>query len=152
MKYLLILLTIFGFLFQPKLKLIDAQSYSWAGGRQESGKGTNYTFKVVAGKSSDILKIDQLWIGDLYFEVKPQRQLENLSITNEFEKNDTLIIQVNHRLLPDESNELKPAFEYEQIDPPYQYEGKALIGYKKRGKQKYLEVKEIQNQAPKLYQ
>jgi len=152
MKYLIIILSIFGFLFQPKIKLVDAVSYSWAGGRQESGKGINYTFKFVAGKSSEILEINQLWVDSVYFEVKPQRQLKDLSISHEFEKHDTIIIQANHRFLPDENMELKAAYSNEQIPPPYEYSGKALIGYKKRGKQKYLEIEEIKNQKPKYYQ
>lgn len=151
MKQLVILFCLFGFLFTPKLKVIDSEAYRWAGGRQESGMGTNYTFKLVAGKSSEVLKIDQLWIGDKYFKVYPQRQLKNLSIISEFNKKDTIIIQVNHKVLPTD-NGMQEVFSDVQIAKPYEYEGQALIGYKLKGKQKYLEIPEINFSEMKNYQ
>ena len=149
MKYLTLILCIFGFLFQPKVKVIESEAYKWAGGRAESGMGINYTFKIVAGKSSDILTIDELWIDTNYFKVKPQKQLDDLSISNEFDKKDTVIIQVNHMLI---KGKYSPENNTEQIAAPIDFEGDALIGYKIKGKQKYLEVEKIKFSETRNYQ
>ena len=151
MKLLVIILGILCWFSCPKPEMVDASKVKWVGGRFESGRGTNYTIKLVAKKSSDKLVVDQLWIGGKYFVVKPQRQLKDLSITNEFDKKDTIFIQANLNFRPNEEGELKEIVTDTYVKPPYEFTGAALLGYTMKGKRMYLDIDSIKNQPTVLY-
>ncbi len=145
MKFLVLFLGLFCIFSCPKLELMNASESSWVGGRFDSGKGTNYTVRLVAKKSSEKLHIDQMWLKKdsatfLYFPVKPQRQLKDFSITNEFAKNDTIYIQANRTQRPNEEGVMEEVVNAEYVNVPYVFEGEALIGYTWKGKRRYMEI------------
>ncbi len=127
-------------LFNPKdFEVISSTSKKWAGGIMDAGRGINYSFALLAKKSSKKLIINQLWIGQKFYEVKacgkfPSRPEDG------FSKNDTIYIYANERI--DEKNQ--PSGNPDKLNPPpVEYKGEALIGYKINGKQKFKIVKEI---------
>ena len=137
MKVLVILLaTLFSFnWFWNDFTIVEGTSQKYAGGREKSGYGTRYNIKLFAQKSSKKLKIDQLWIGEEFFDVKPIKDPKRKNDHN-FSKNDTIYLYVKHHIHTDE--EMKKAQkEKKLLKPPYNYQGAALIGYKVRNKRKY---------------
>ena len=152
MKALLfIFLCIFGWFSSVPFEVVEATSQFSAGGRAESGTATAYTFKIVAGQSSEKLTIDEVWVDTLYFKAQPYKQNADLSFDQTWEKGDTLFLKVTQRKLPDGKGGLKD-FNGPVKKIPYKYEGKALIGYTIKGKRKYLVVTEIKTLPRAYYQ
>ncbi|NOZ45497.1 MAG: hypothetical protein GXO79_01820 [Chlorobi bacterium] len=142
MKTLIILLfsfCLFG-CFSKDFKVIDATSQKWVGGIPGSGKGTNYVIKVISFKNNKYLHINQVWIGDEYYNVKA---LKNPALINEtsFEKNDTLYIKIHKYIRTNMLGEVVKPKATEESKVPIKYDGAALIGYTYRGKKKYKEIK-----------
>ena len=127
--------------FGNDFKIVDTSSQKYAGGREKSGYGTRYNIKLFAQKDSKKLKIDQLWIGEEYFDVKPIKNPKHKN-DHEFSKNDTIYLYVKHHIHTDE--EMKKAQKEKKIvKPPYNYLGAALIGYKLRNKRKYKVIEKF---------
>lgn len=129
-----------------KLRLLSANSQIFRGGAVGSPSGTSYKFVVIASASDAILKIDQLWIGQEYFEVKVYNQKNG---TTTFSKKDTLEI-VAKKFNPNDVqlNNQKQPNPPAQIAVPCKYKGMALLSYQQGKKRKYLSIKKIETQAP----
>ncbi|MFC2097432.1 hypothetical protein ACFLSI_03755 [Bacteroidota bacterium] len=122
-------------------RIIEATSQDWAGGRPEAGYGTYYKLRIIVFTGSEKLYIDQFWVGDDYYEIKPYinpGQFKN----NYFSKGDTIRIQATKYSGSDitkDKNIQKSSNKY--IAPPNNYKGEAIIGYKYRNKRKYKKIK-----------
>jgi hypothetical protein len=127
------------FWFGDDFTVIETTSQKYYGGLEKSGHGTRYRIKLLAQKDSKKLKIDQLWIDDKYFEVKPVKDPKYRN-NHEFFKKDTIFISVKDHVYPDELMREK---QEEKIVLPYKYKGAALIGYKVRNKRKYKVIEKI---------
>ncbi|MEN8121061.1 MAG: hypothetical protein ABFS35_11965 [Bacteroidota bacterium] len=143
MKFLIIFLaTLFSFgWFGNNFKIIDATSQKYAGGHEKSGYGTRYNIKLIAKKNSKKLKIDQLWIGEEYFDVKPIKDPKHKN-DHEFSKNDTINLYIKHHIHTDEEMK-KTQKNKNKVKLPYKYQGAALIGYKIRNKRKYKVIEKF---------
>ena len=126
--------------FGNDFTVLEATSQKYSGGRERSGHGTRYTVKILAEKDSRKLKIDQLWIGDKYFAVKPVKDPKYRN-DHDFSKNDTVFLYVKDHIYPDMVN--KKTNNETIVKLPYKYEGAALVGYKLRNKRKYKVIKKI---------
>ena len=129
------------FLFGSKIKVVDATSQQWAGGRYESGFGTDYKITFITKKKSDKIKIDELWVGDDFFEVHAVKDLAHRS-DHSFSRKDTIYITAGVKFKPDGHGKdvkvkglTKPA--------PRELNGEALIGYTYRGKRKYIRIEKF---------
>ena len=148
-----LLITFFALLFSfswfgNDFTIIEMTLQKYAGGRQKSGYGTRYNIKLLAQKDSKKLKIDQVWIGEEYFEVKPIKNPKQRN-DHKFSKNDTIYLYIKHHIHTDER--MKDAQKDKKIvKPPYKYQGSALIGYKIRNKRKYKLVDKI-TELKKVY-
>jgi len=150
MKALLfIFLCIFGWFSSAPFEVVEATSQFSAGGTAQSGTTTTYTFKILAQQSSEKLTIDEVWVDSTYFKAQPYKQNEDLSFDQTWEKGDTIFVMVSKRSLPDDKGDLKD-FNGPVKKLPYEYEGKALIGYTLKGKRKYMTVAEIRT-LPRVY-
>lgn len=148
MKNLLLILILFfcGNAKEP-FRLIESSRTYVVAGRQESGSTETYTFKIVANKNSKKLVFDQVWIDSLYFDVKAAKQNKDLTISNEFKRNDTITVSAVIRRLPNEAGSLRIA-DYKVKKRPENIEGKAIIGYKLKGKRMYIGIKDFVKTMP----
>jgi len=126
--------------FGNDFTILEITSQKYSGGQERSGRGTRYTVKIFAEKDSRKLKIDQLWIGDKYFAVKPVKNPKYKN-NHDFSKNDTIYLYVKDHVYPDMVNEKEDVVNTVKL--PYKYEGVALIGYKLRNKRKYKVIEKI---------
>ncbi len=132
-----------------KVKLVEATSQEWAGGRYESGHGTNYRIKLVAKGSSNELQVNDLWIGEDYFEVTAVRDLAKRNDLN-FNKKDTVFVSAGLTLKPNaEGRYIKQLGE--QKPKPRDFKGAALLGYTWKGKVRYLEITTLQKLDKIIY-
>ena len=135
------IITLVIFLFGTKIKVVDATSQQWAGGRYESGYGTDYKITLVAKKKSEVLTIDELWVGDDFFEVKPVKDLANRS-DHTFSRKDTVYIIAGVKFKPDgHGKDVKEKGLIKQA--PRGFNGEALLGYSYRGKRRYIEIEKF---------
>ena len=139
--FLTSLILIILFWFGAKVKLVDATSQDWYGGRYESGHGTDYVFTLKARGGSDKLVLDQLWMDDDYYEVKAVKNLAKRSDLD-FEKKDTLFIRVGKKYQPDKDGQMLK-ITGKSVKSPKEYDGVALLAYTWKGKRKYMEIKEF---------
>ncbi len=141
-SFLIIILAFFCFNSKEPFKLLESTRTYVAAGRMESGTTETYTFKLVPNFSSRKLVFDQIWIDSLFYDVKPIKQNKDLTFANEFKKNDTITLSAVIRKLPDESGSLKIS-DFTVKKRPENFEGKAIIGYKIKGKRKYITVNDF---------
>jgi hypothetical protein len=119
--------------------LLSATSQSWTAGIPSGGTGTDYYFKIKIN-SADKIKFDSAWINNKRFEIFISR--ETAAISNEqinFSKGDNITLRVS---------EIKNQnIKTENLKPPLEYEGAALIGYTVNDKRQYFIIKEIKKQS-----
>jgi|GEM_PF-909268 len=131
----------------------------WHGGIKGSGGGTNYEITAVSKQSSANLIIDQLWIGQKYYEVTASKKFP-ASSADGFSANDTIYIHASDYHKDPNFNKNNDSVDSEKqqttettvnIDPPYTYTGAALIGYKLNGLRLYKTIDKIIKKAPLYY-
>ena len=125
-------------LFGAKIKIVDSTSQEWFGGQYESGRGTDYTLTLKARGGSDKLIIDKLWIGEDLYEVVAVKDLAKKS-EKEFKKRDTIYVRAGKKLKPDENGNMRNV-SAKKVKPPIAFSSSALLVYKWKGKEKYMEV------------
>ncbi len=140
MKTISILAIIFCFFCFDKFEIIEATSQKWHGGARGSGFGTYYELTIIPKANSEKLIFNQIWIGKKHFKVSTFQKGKKMR-NNLFGKGDTITIMLNDKV------ELKPlpfvekdGCLIEKHELPYKYEGKALLSYTYKGKQKYKEI------------
>ncbi len=124
-----------------KVKLLDATSQEWYGGQYESGRGTDYKISLLAGGGSDELVLDELWLGEDFYEIKAVKNLARKSDLK-FEKRDTIYVQAGKKYKPDENGRMVKVAG-KSVEPPKEYNGVALMGYTWKGKRKYIEIEKL---------
>lgn len=134
-------------------------SQDWHGGIKGSGGGTNYEIIAISKQSSAILIIDQLWIGQKNYEITVSKKFPAVAADG-FSTNDTIFIRANdYRKDPDFKNNTEVADSEKRksapievsIDPPFTYQGAALIGYKLNGLRSYKTLDKIIKKPPLFY-
>lgn len=131
-------------------KIIDATSQEFLGGIPEAGYGTNYTLTILAQKSSQKLTIDQMWIGNKFFEVKAKKK-DHAPNDFSFAKNDNIIIAFSDITKTNKEGEIISKGHEKKPDPPYDFQGTALIGFTLKDKRKYKEVQAFRKLEKQVY-
>ena len=90
---------------------------------------------------SDKLVLDQLWLGEDFYEISAVKNLSRRSDLK-FEKRDTIYVRVGKKFKPD-SNGNMVKVTGKSVKPPMEFTGAALLGYTWKGKRKYLRVAEL---------
>lgn len=136
-------------IFGAKMKLVDSTSQEWAGGMYQSGYGTNYKITLIAKRSSEKLQVNELWIGQDYFEV---HAFKNLSIRSNlsFDRKDTVYVVSSINFNSDKDGKMIQVKAVNK-DPPIKYEGDALIGYTWKGKKKFLKINSFRKLEKLIY-
>lgn len=138
-----ILLFLFGIFFSTPFHLIDTTQQSVVGGRMESGRSVVYEFKMVAKKPSSKLQFEDVWIGVKHYRIKASHQKADNSISTDFAKGDTIYFQAIEQYLPGDNGELELQENNNPKNVPLEYTGRALIGYKYKGKQHYYVIEDF---------
>jgi len=133
---LFILLTITSVSSCGEFEIIEATIQSWSGGIAGSPGGSNYTLEMVALKNSSELQIDQLWIGDEFFEVKARKKLPAWS-SNGFVENDTIYIGAV------KVDDVDVRDMQKSIARPPGQTALWVVGYRINGKRKYVGTDDI---------
>ncbi|MBL4577928.1 MAG: hypothetical protein JKX74_05610 [Flavobacteriales bacterium] len=137
MRYVLfILLTITSVSSCSEFEIVGAIIQPWSGGIAGSPGGSNYTLEMVALKNSSELQIDQLWVGEQFFEVKARKKLLAWS-SNGFIENDTIYIGAV------KVNDVKNGNLQNSIARPSGQQGLWVVGYLINGKRKYVGTDDI---------
>jgi len=139
-----ILLFLFGIFFSQPFNIVQSTRQVVNGGRMETGSSEIFLIKMVAKKPSTKLQFEDLWIGVTYYSIKASHQNPDNSISNDFEKGDTIYIQAVKRSIPDMHGNLQVQEPTNKKNVPIEYEGNALIGYTFKGVQHYAIIKDFQ--------
>jgi len=137
------------FQFGVKMKIVDSTSQEWAGGRYESGYGTDYIITLLAKAGSEKLQVNELWIGENYFEVSAVKNLARRSDLS-FVKKDTIYIVSSITYKPDDNGNMVQTKALKK-EPPVEFEGAALLGYTWKGKKKFLKIKSFRKLEKIIY-
>jgi hypothetical protein len=128
---------------RPVLEVIDASSQRDLPGRKESPVSVHYEIRVKAGKSSNILAIDKIYVHGTPGKVKVLHWPGKERVAR-FSKGDTLLLvtTVFERVAKEMQQEvtLPETFRKEEV----------VIGYTLRGKKKYEAVREIRQLPGKM--
>ncbi|MCK5857492.1 MAG: hypothetical protein KAG64_08380 [Bacteroidales bacterium] len=138
-----ILLFLFGLFFSVPFKVVQSTQQEVVGGRMETGSSTIYLVKMVAKKPSTKLHYEDLWIGIKHYSVTASHQKPDNTISQDFEKGDTIYIQASQQYLPNDNGEKEIRAE-KANKTPIEYTGKALIGYTFKGKKHYFEISDLE--------
>ena len=132
-----------------KFDIINTTSQEWKGGRQETGYGTYYEMTIVPEVNSTVLIFDELWIGELFFQIQCYQKGKRVK-NNTFGPGDTITIRVNDRIVPKEfqkENDIKT----DSKNPPKKYRGDALLSYTLKGIRKYKIIEKFTKIKPVYY-
>jgi hypothetical protein len=142
LRLLIVLISIF---FLPEkdtckpscFKVVNATKQMYVAGIKYGGKGTNYRITCIANKSSDILKIEKLWVGKDYFEVKAIK-FAGITPQENFSAGDTIFIEASRFISGKEGESQESATPAPAA--PIKYKGEGLIGFRCGTKMKYRSV------------
>ncbi len=117
-------------------KVIKATRRNWG----VSGKEdlTTYRIQVLTKKTSEVLKLDELWIDNRLFRVRVIKKESNV-LTKYFSEKETLYLEAER-----ETKNIG----YEEISPSVK--GKVSVGYLINNKRKYLTIKGFEEHSSKL--
>lgn len=117
-------------------KIIKATRRNWG----VSGKEdlTTYRIQVLTKKTSEELKLDELWIDNRLFRVRVIKKESNV-LTKYFSEKETLYLEAER-----ETKNIG----YEEISPSVK--GKVSVGYLINNKRKYLTIKGFEEHSSKL--
>ncbi|PLX00319.1 MAG: hypothetical protein C0594_15810 [Marinilabiliales bacterium] len=140
-KLLIVLLfalstSLFWFGKKSDFEIVSSSKQAFHGGRPGSGGSTKYHFTFRMKKPSEKLTIDKLWVNEKELDLK-QVVFMGAKAGN-FSKNDTVRFTAEERIASLTEKLSKDKAKTEQkVEPPIEYEGAALIGYKVGSKRKY---------------
>jgi len=121
---------------QRHFKILRATSRKWISAKR--GDVVTYRIQVKTKKTSDELKLDELWIDRKLYKVRVARQ-DDHTIAKYFSKQETLYIEAER-----ETGNVC----YEEMVPPGK--GKVAIGYLINNQRKYLSIKGFEEHRNKL--
>jgi len=111
-------------------KIIKATSRKWIISRR--GDVVTYRIQIVTKKTSEELKLDELWVGDKVFKVRVVKKESPIN-AKQFAEKETLYLEAER--------ETKNIC-YEEMRPTQQ--GKVTLGYTINNKRKYLSIKNFE--------
>ena len=91
-----------------------------------------YRIQIVTKKTSEELKLDELWVGDRVFKVRVLKKESN-AYARHFEEKETLYLEAVRET---------QKVDYEEMAPSQR--GKVSLGYTINNKRKYLSIKNFE--------
>ncbi|MCK5847232.1 MAG: hypothetical protein KAG84_07330 [Bacteroidales bacterium] len=140
MKYLIILLFLFGWFNFDAFEEIDATVQHSNAGRRMSGKSVHYQVKLIANKPSKKITFEKMWIGSNPVELTVFTYDDKKQIKYNYEKGDTIYIDAYMRYRPNDKDVLA-LVENGLPKKVVEYQGEAIIQYKVKSKRKELIIK-----------
>ena len=117
-------------------KIVKATSRTWMSSRK--GNVVTYRIQILTKKTSEELKLDELWIDNRLFKVRIVKKEDNVSAKN-FSEKETLYIEAER-----ETKNIG----YEEM--AHSNRGKVSLGYLINNKRKYLSIKGFEEHTAKL--
>jgi len=140
-------------------EVIKAESQNFAGGTVWSTSGTNYLIHLKAERKLRNVKILSVYVGKTKFD-NINVNIDGIAADfSDVDKGDVLVLTfskvINNRPDVQMPDELIPVQEevpvaQENVEPPIQFSGDALVCYLEKGKKKYLEINKIERIKPLL--
>lgn len=117
-------------------KILNATSRKWKTTQKDDV--VTYKIQIVTKKTSEELKLDELWIDQRLFKVRVVHQ-QNNAVAKFFAEKETLYLEAER-----ETGNVG----YEEMAPSGK--DKVMLGYLINNKRRYLSIKGFEEQAPKL--
>ncbi|MEO8085856.1 MAG: hypothetical protein ABI763_03495 [Bacteroidota bacterium] len=117
-------------------KIVDATSRKWIS--THKGDLTTYRIQVITKRTSEVLKLDELWIDNRLFKVRVIKKESN-SLSRHFSEKETLYLEAEREAKHIGFEEMRPA-----------PNGKVALGYLINNKRKYLSIKGFEEHQSKL--
>lgn len=111
-------------------KIVKATSRKWVISRNDDV--VTYRIQIVTKKTSEELKLDELWVGDRVFKVRVLKKESN-AYARHFEEKETLYLEAVR-----ETQKVN----YEEMAPSQR--GKVSLGYTINNKRKYLSIRNFE--------
>jgi len=111
-------------------KIVKATSRKWIISRNDDV--VTYRIQIVTKKTSEELKLDELWVGDRVFKVRVLKKESN-AMARHFAEKETLYLEAER-----ETKNVS----YEEMQPPRN--GKVSLGYTFNNKRRYLSIKNFE--------
>jgi len=118
-------------------KIVKATCRKWVISRKDDV--ITYRIQIVTKKTSDELKLDELWVGSKVFKVRVLKKESN-AYARHFEEKETLYLEAER-----ETQNVS----YEEMTPPRN--GKVSLGYMINNKRKYLSIKNFEEPDSKHF-
>jgi hypothetical protein len=116
-------------------KIVKATSRKWVISR--SGDVVTYRIQIITKKTSEELKVDELWVGNRVFKVRVLKEESNTSARH-FTEKETLYLEAER-----ETKNIG----YEEMGPSRN--GKVSVGYMINNKRRYLSIKNFEESDSK---
>lgn len=117
-------------------KIVKATSRKWM--TTKKGDVVTYRIQILTKKTSEELKLDELWIDNKLFRVRILKKESN-AVAKYFAEKETLYLEAERETLKIGYEEMKPATN-----------SKVSLGYTINNKRKYLSIKGFEEHHSKL--
>ena len=111
-------------------KIVRATSRKWVISRGDDV--VTYRIQIVTKKTSEELKVDELWVGNRVFKVRMLKKESNASARH-FAEKETLYLEAERETKNVSYEEMRPS-----------QRGKVSLGYMINNKRKYLSIKNFE--------
>ncbi len=148
MIWLLILL--FVPCFQSKdIRVLDATSRAFEGGRERSGSGIHYWIQVKVFKNSEKLSFESIWVGKDQFV--PEVRINSGGKTKVYFKNDTLQLFFTKWLRYPEKDDIAVTSDLLSQKPAMDFKGEGLIVYTLKDRTFFYEILTFRKLEPRIH-
>jgi len=132
------------------IKILDASSQKFQGGREESGSGIQYRIQLIANKDSEKLEIVGVWVDQKMY--KPRIVVKSgFQLVGDFQKGDTLLLTFTKWTHKPEAFET-PSEELQSNNmPPEKFKGEGIIEGRIKRKSFFKEIPHFIELNPKEY-
>jgi hypothetical protein len=118
-------------------KIVKATSRTWTT-ITKHGDVVTYRIQILTKKTSEELKLDELWIDNRRYKVRVINKESN-AFTRHFSEKETLYLEAERETKNIGYEEMRPSTN-----------GKVALGYTINNKRKYLSIKGFEEHKPKL--
>ncbi len=123
-----------------RVKVLESTSREWVGGLQESGYGTDYEITILAKAGSAVLKIEELWVGDLHMKFPAIA----------FDGGMPVKARAGMTLKPGADSKIT-LVGADSAKRPCNFKGSGLLVYRYKGKVQYVEIAEFKKLEKIIY-
>lgn len=136
--------------FQSKdIRVLDATSRAFEGGRERSGSGIHYWIQVKVFKNSEKLSFESVWVGKDQFV--PEVRTNSGGKTKVYFKNDTLQLFFTKWLHYPEKDDITVTSDLLSQKPAMDFKAEGLIVYTLKDRTFFYEIPTFRKLEPRIH-